>query len=379
MSAAATGPPVPFVDLARQYGPIRDEARAAFERLASAGSFMFGEEHDRFEAEWAEYCGAGHAVGVADGTEALRLGLVALGAGPGREVVTVPHTFVASVEAIVLTGARPVLVDVDPATRCIDPGAARAAVGEATVAVVPVHLYGRPAPLGELVAACPEVPLLEDSAQAHGARLAGRPIGGSGHLAAFSFYPTKNLGAMGDAGALTCDDAEVAETVRSLRFHGSAPGNPNRHERVGSTGRLDTLQAAMLRLKLRHLDEWNDQRRAAAGRYRELLADLPLTLPPEDPDSGHQVFHLYVVEVDDRDRVLAELRGQGVGAAVHYPTPVHLQPAYRELGHAAGDFPAAERLAARCLSLPMFPGITEEEIERTAGALRMILSSRQAA
>jgi dTDP-4-amino-4,6-dideoxygalactose transaminase len=219
------------------------------------------------------------------------------------------------------------------------------------------------------------VPVLEDAAQAQGAELDGRRIGGSGHAAAFSFYPTKNLGAMGDAGALTCDDPELAETVRSLRFHGSAPGQPNRHERVGATGRLDTLQAAMLRLKLRHLDEWNDQRREAAARYRELLAGLPLELPPEDPPGASQVFHLYVVEVDDRDRVLGELREQGIGAAIHYPTPAHLQPAYRDLGYAPGDFPAAERLAARCLSLPLFPGITEPETERVAAVLRAALSA----
>ena len=363
---------VPLVDLAPQYAQIAPHARSVFDRIASGGAFTFGAELEGFEAEFAAYCGTSECVGVANGTDALKLALQALGAGPGTEVVTVPMTFIATVEAIAATGAEPVLVDVDPETRCMDPDRLAAAIGPRTAAVVPVHLYGRPAPMAELARAAGDVALLEDAAQAHGADLDGARAGALGRAAAFSFYPTKNLGAMGDAGAVTTDDPELAATVRSLRHHGAAPGDANRHELAGWTARLDNLQAALLRLKLAHLDAWNRMRREAAAAYRAALDGLPVRLPPPDPPDGSQVFHLFVLEVDDRDGVLESLRSDGVGAAVHYPTPAHLQPAWRALGE-AGDFPAAERLAQRALSLPIFPGITEEQVGRAAGALRRAL------
>jgi dTDP-4-amino-4,6-dideoxygalactose transaminase len=287
----------------------------------------------------------------------------------------VPSTFIATVEAIAATGAKPVLVDVDPATRCMDPERVAAAITPETAAVVPVHLYGRPAPVEAIRAAAGDVPLLEDAAQAHGASLDGRRTGALGSAAGFSFYPTKNLGALGDGGAVVTDDADVAATVRSLRHHGAAEGDANDHIRAGATSRLDNLQAALLSVKLPHLDDWNRQRREAAALYREALAGLPVELPPEDPAGGDQVFHLFAVELDDRDRVRAELREGGVGVAVHYPRPAHLNPAWSELG-SPGDFPAAERLAGRTLSLPMFPGIEEREIEQVGQALAAACGSR---
>jgi dTDP-4-amino-4,6-dideoxygalactose transaminase len=364
---------VPFIDLGRAHEPLQAEFGATFERIARSGAFTLAAELDEFEAAFANYCGAAHCVGVSDGTEGLRLALLALGAGPGREVVTVPSTFIATVEAIAGTGAKPVLVDIDPATRCMDPAALADALGPDTVAVVPVHLYGRPAPMDEIRAACGEVPVLEDAAQAHGAHLDGRRTGALGAIASFSFYPTKNLGALGDAGAVVTDNAELAALVRSMRHHGCAEGDANDHVRGGATSRLDNLQAALLSVKLPHLDAWNAQRREAAALYRDALAGLPLELPQEDPPGGDQVFHLFAVEVDDRDRVREALRAAGIGAAVHYPRPAHLNPAWSALG-ARGDFPAAERLAERTLSLPMFPGITGDEIERVADALRAALA-----
>jgi dTDP-4-amino-4,6-dideoxygalactose transaminase len=360
---------VPFIDLGRAHEPLQAELAATFDRIARSGAFTLAAELGEFEDAFADYCGAAHCVGTSDGTAALRLALVALGAGPGREVVTVPSTFIATLEAISATGAKPVLVDIDPATRCMDPERLADAVGPETAAVVPVHLYGRPAPMDEIRAACGQLPLLEDAAQAHGADLDGRRTGTLGEAAAFSFYPTKPLGALGDAGAVVTDDPDVAAVVRSLRHHGHAPGDANDHVRVGGTSRLDNLQAALLSVKLPHLDAWNAERGEAAELYREALAGLPLELPPDDPPEGTQVFYQFAVEVDDRDRVRSDLREAGVGAGVHYPRPAHLNPAWTMLG-APGDFPAAERLADRTLSLPMFPGIEAGEIERVAEALR---------
>ena len=317
---------VPFIDLGRAHEPLQAELAATFDRIARSGAFTLAAELDEFEAEFAAYCGVAHCVGLCDGTEALRLALVALGAGPGREVVTVPSTFIATLEAIAATGATPVLVDIDPATRCMDPDRLADAVGPDTAAVVPVHLYGRPAPMDEIRAACDGVPVLEDAAQAHGATLDGRRTGTLGTAAAFSFYPTKNLGALGDAGAVVTDDAGLVDVLRSMRHHGHAPGDPNDHVRVGATSRLDNLQAALLSVKLPHLDAWNADRRDAAAQYREALAGLPLDLPPDDPSGGSQVFHLFAVEVDDRDRVRAALNEAGIGAAVHYPAPGAPQP-----------------------------------------------------
>jgi dTDP-4-amino-4,6-dideoxygalactose transaminase len=364
---------VPLVDLSRLDASIIEEAQEVFERLLRSGEFTFGEDLEAFESEFAEYCGVTHCVGVSDGTDALRLALSSMGAGPGREVVTVSHTFVATVEAITATGADVVFVDIDPATRCMDPTQLEMAITTRTAVVLPVHFYGRPAPMGDILAAAGEIPVLEDAAQAHGAELDGRRTGGLGTAAGFSFYPTKNLGAMGDGGAVVTEDPELAATVRSLRHHGADATDANRHLRPGSTARLDNLQAALLRLKLPHLDSWNDARRKAAERYRGALADLPVLLPPGDPDGGRHVYHLFVLEIDDRDRVLAELRAAGIVASVHYPTPVHLQPGWRRLGYSEGSLPHTEAAAARCLTLPIFPGIADSEIDRVVEVLTDVL------
>ncbi len=368
--------PVPLVDLSRLDEDILAAAESRFSRLARSGAFTFGEELEAFETEFADYCGSGDCVGVSDGTNALRIALEALGVGANDEVITVPSTFIATVEAIASVGARPVLVDVDPETRCMDPGRLAEAIGPRTAAVVPVHLYGRPAPMDEILEVCGDIPAVEDAAQAHGAAIGESRAGSFGVAGCFSFYPTKNLGAMGDGGAVVCDDPALAATMRSLRHHGADLSAANRHVRPGSTARLDNLQAAILRLKLRRLDSWNDDRRAAAERYRSLLRGLPVVLPRRDPLEGREVFHLFVIEVDERDRVLAELRQRGVGAAVHYPTPVHLQPGWRWLDYHGGDFPAAEALARRTLSLPIFPGITPEETERVADAIASAVTVR---
>lgn len=376
---AASSPPdaggaldeVPLFDLPRAFEAVRLEAAAAFDRLLRTGQFVLGPDLEMFESSFADYCGVEHCVGVSDGTAALQLGLLALGVEAEAEVITVPNSFVATVEAIVAAGARPRFVDVSAHDRCMDPAELAANLSDDTGAVVPVHLFGRLAPMGVISELCAQarVPVLEDAAQAHGARLAGRRAGAWGEAGAFSFYPTKNLGAAGDAGAIVSRDAATADAVRSLRHHGAPPGQPNRHLRCGTTARLDNLQACILALRLAHLDDENRQRRRATQLYRELLGDLPLTLPPSDEADQESVFHLFVVEVDERDGVLAALRGAGIGAAVHYPTPIHLQPAWRHLGYAAGDFPVAERLAARCLTLPCFPGITEQQQLRVADAL----------
>lgn len=373
MSQQLAGRAVPLVDLSRLDAAILAEAQETFARISHSGAFTFGEDLEAFEAEFAEYCGTAYCVGVSDGTDAVRLSLLAMGVGPGREVITVAHTFVATVEAVAGTGADVVLVDIDPATRCMDATRLEAAIGPKTAAILPVHLYGRPAPMDDILAAAGTIPVLEDAAQAHGAELGGRRIGGLGTAAGFSFYPTKNLGAMGDGGAMVTDDPEIAATVRSLRHHGSDAGDANRHLRPGSTARLDNLQAALLRLKLPHLDSWNDARREAAERYRDSLADLSVVLPPGDPDGGRHVYHLFAIEVDERDRVLAELRAAGIGAAAHYPTPVHLQPGWQALGYAAGSLPHTEAAAARCLTLPIFPGIEDSEIDHVVEALADVL------
>ncbi|CAA9501153.1 MAG: Bacillosamine/Legionaminic acid biosynthesis aminotransferase PglE; 4-keto-6-deoxy-N-Acetyl-D-hexosaminyl-(Lipid carrier) aminotransferase [uncultured Solirubrobacteraceae bacterium] len=375
-AATVVSDALPLFDLARRWSLEREDALAAFERIASAGAFSLGKDLAAFEAEFAAFCGTAHCVGVANGTVALELALRGCGAGPGSEVVTVAHTFVATVEAIAATGATPVLVDIDAATRTLDPAALEAALGPRTTAVVPVHLYGRPADMAAIRAICAPrgVPVVEDAAQAHGARLGERRAGALGTAGSFSFYPTKNLGAMGDGGAVTTDDDEIAALVRSLRHHGSAPGDANRHVYAGGTERLDNLQAALLRLRLRLLDDENAQRRAIADRYRAGLRGLPLTLPPEDASDMTSVSHLFVIETDHRDALRAALAEDGIATGVHYPTPVHMQPAWRHLGYGPGDLPTSERAARRVLSLPIFPGMDNAEVERVCAAVQRALT-----
>ena len=359
---------IPLVDLKRQYTSIKDEIDVAVAQVLEGGWYILGEQVATFESEFASRCGVAHAVGVGSGTAALHLALAACGVVPGDEVITVPHTAVATVAAIELTGARPVLVDIDPAHYTLDPDRLEAAITPRTRAVIPVHLYGCPADLGPVMEIAHQHNLfvVEDCAQAHGALYRGRPVGSWGHIAAFSFYPTKNLGAYGDGGIVITNDQGLAERVRLLRQYGWRERYVSSLK--GLNSRLDELQAAILRVKLRHLGEWNERRRKLARLYDERLAGSGVITPHEPDDTTH-VYHLYVVRHPRRDELRVFLREQDIGSLIHYPVPVHLQPAYRDLGYEGGDFPAAEAAAREVLSLPLYPELHEEEVTMVADAV----------
>ncbi|WP_250283790.1 DegT/DnrJ/EryC1/StrS family aminotransferase [Frankia sp. CiP1_Cm_nod2] len=368
--------PIPLVDLPAQHQEIAAEIEPALAEVMRTGAFIGGKPVALFEQEYADFLGISHCVGVGNGTDALEIALRALGIGTGDEVVLPANTFIATAEAVVRAGARPVLVDVDPATYLIDPAAAAAAIGARTAAVIPVHLYGQAAPVEELLpaAAAAGAVVVEDAAQSQGATRHGRHAGTFGAAAGTSFYPGKNLGAYGDAGAVLTTSAQVAAAARTIGNHGS--DRKYVHGRFGVNSRLDTLQAVVLRAKLARLAAWNTARAAAAARYGELLAELAasgaVTTPVVLPGNTH-VWHLYVIEVDDRDAVLERLHGAGVGAGSHYPVPVHRQEAFADLGYAAGAFPVSERSARRILSLPLYPQITAEQQTRVVDELRKAL------
>ena len=366
---AQVGTAVPFLDLASQQAEVAHEVLPVWEELLTSAGFIGGEQVDGFEREYAEYIGVRFCIGVGNGTDAIELALRATGIGPGDEVIIPVNTFIATAEAVSRIGAVPVFVDVDAEYLLIDPHAVERAITPRTRAIVPVHLYGQTAPMDALrpIAERHGLVLLEDAAQSQGASSTAGRAGALGRVAATSFYPGKNLGAAGDAGAVLTDDASVAEFVRNLGAHGSSVKYV--HDRVGMNSRLDAVQAAVLRAKLRRLDAWNAARRAAADRYTELLADLPGVRVPVARPGNTDVWHLYVVQVDDRDRVHRELGEAGIGAAIHYPTPVHLTGAYADLGYRAGQFPVAERAAGRILSLPMFPHLTDDHQRAVAAAL----------
>ncbi|HEY9477780.1 MAG TPA: DegT/DnrJ/EryC1/StrS family aminotransferase [Microbacteriaceae bacterium] len=354
---------VPFVDLMAQQAEVAEEVLPQWQRLFAAARFVGGEEVESFERDFASFTGARHCVGVANGTDALELALRAVGVERGGQVIVPVNTFIATAEAVSRIGAVPVFVDVDPDHLLIDPDAVAAAVTPRTQAIVPVHLFGQVAPVDRLLPTAERhgIPLVEDNAQAQGASLdegavaAGR-TGSLGTIAATSFYPGKNLGAAGDAGAVTTDDADLVRTVRELGAHGSTVKYV--HDRIGMNSRLDALQAVVLSAKLKRLEGWNALRRRAASCYRELLAELDWVQPPTPRPGSVPVWHLYVVQVDERDRVLAKLGAEGIGAAIHYPTPLHLTAAYECLDYRKGQFPVAEAATDRILSLPMFPHLT---------------------
>ncbi|MFD3546624.1 DegT/DnrJ/EryC1/StrS family aminotransferase [Streptomyces sp. NPDC058655] len=363
---------IPLVDLKAAHAEVAADVRAGFDRVLADTAFIGGEEVRAFEREYARFAGVGHCVGVANGTDALELALRAAGVGVGDEVVLPANTFIATAGAVARIGARPVLVDCLPDSLLMNPTAALEAVGRSTRAVVPVHLHGQCADAAELAARLPaRVKVVEDAAQSQGATRDGRSPG-SGAVAATSFYPGKNLGAYGDAGAVVTDDGETAALVRALANHGGTA--KYRHDVAGFNSRLDGLQAVVLRAKLARLADGNAARRAAAARYDALLGDLAasgrVTLPVTAAGNVH-VWHLYVVRVAaaDRDGVVGKLNSEGIGAGVHYPVPVHLTPAFGHLGHARGDFPHAEQAADRMLSLPLFPQITAAQQQRVVGAL----------
>lgn len=353
---------VPFVDLQIQYQNLQNEIMPAIASVMQRGAFILGEEVSQFEQSFAEYCGAKYCVGVASGCDALLWALKACKIGPGDEVITAANTFIATVLAISFAGARPVLVDCLEDTYEMDPQAVRRAITPRTKAIMPVHLYGHPADMDAIMAIAREHGLIviEDAAQAHGAMYKGKKCGTFGKIGCFSFYPGKNLGAYGDGGAIVTDDPEMAAQVRMLRNY----GQPRKyyHEIVGWNSRLDTVQAAILNVKLRRLDEWNEARREHARRYCELLASMPVVLPQEAPHARH-VYHLFVIRIARRDDVMAQLAARGISCGIHYPVPVHLQMAYSSLGYNRGSFPISERVAGEILSLPMYPELTDQQIE----------------
>jgi dTDP-4-amino-4,6-dideoxygalactose transaminase len=362
---------VPIVDLRAQYQSLKGEIDSAIARVVASTRFIGGEECRLFEQEFAEFCGARHAVGVANGTDALTIALRAYGIGPGDEVVTVANTFIATGEAILLNGARPVFVDVDEASFTMDPARLETAITPRTRLLVPVHLYGHPAnmrPILEL-AARHRLPVLEDAAQAHGAELDGKRAGSLGHAACFSFYPGKNLGAYGDAGMVTTNDPDFAARVRQIANHG---GGTHKYDNVvvGTNSRLDALQAAILRVKLRQLGRWTAERRERALAYSRLLDGTPgLALPREQP-WGRSAWHLYTLRAERRDALQAHLEGLGIGTALHYPRPIHLQPAMAAAGGKPGDLPVSERLSREVLQVPLYPELPLETLERVALEIR---------
>jgi dTDP-4-amino-4,6-dideoxygalactose transaminase len=360
---------VPYLDLPAQIRALRPELDAAIARSLDTGAFCLGPEVQQFEKEFAAFCSAAHCVGFNSGTSALHVAMRLLNIGPGDEVITTPYTFIATSWAIVYTGARPVFVDIEEATFNLDPRLVEKAITARTKAILPVHLYGQPCDLDPLleIARHHHLPLVEDAAQAHGARYRGKPVGTMGEMSAFSFYPTKNLGACGEAGALVTNRADLAARARALREHGSR--TRYLHEEVGYNYRMEGIQGAVLRVKLTRLDAWNAARRAIARRYQELLQDTPLILP-RDASYAESVYHLYTVRHPSRDRLKAHLEACGIGSAIHYPLTLHLQKCFGHLGHQPGDFPVAERAARECLSLPIYPELTDAQIEHVARSIR---------
>jgi dTDP-4-amino-4,6-dideoxygalactose transaminase len=354
--------------LKAQYANIKPEIDAAIQRVIDNRSFILGKEVTDFEQAFASCVGASGAVGVASGTAALQLALLVVGIGPGDEVITSAYTFIATAEAISLTGARPVFVDIDPQTYNIDPDRVKDAITPRTKAILPVHLYGQPAQMRPLreIAERHDLWLIEDAAQAHAAEYDGKRCGSIGDLACFSFYPSKNLGAYGDAGAVTGNDERLLAKVRKLRDHGRA--TKYEHEEIGFGERMDGLQAAILGAKLPHIEEWTEARRAHARLYNELLVDSDVVTPFEPPNTRH-VYHLYVIRTRRRDAMMEHLKAKGIGAGVHYPIPLHRQPAYLKQGYGDVRLPITQRVAGEVVSLPMYPELSREQIEYVAHAV----------
>ncbi len=357
--------PVPYLDLRAQLKPLRAEIDAAIARTLDNCSFCLGPDVAQFEKDFAQFCGAQHALGFNSGTSALHVALLLLGVGPGDEVITTPYTFIATSWAISYCGAKPVYVDIEPASFNLDPRQLEAAITPRTKAVLPVHLYGHPFDVAAIAAICKKhnLPLVEDACQAHGATYQGKTVGSLGDLACFSFYPAKNLGACGEGGALVTNSAALAARAKSLREHGSTVRY--HHDELGFNYRLEGLQGAVLGVKLKCLAHWTAARRRVAGRYAELLAGTPLQLPTVAAGC-ESAWHLYTVRSLRRDDLKKHLDANGIGNAVHYPMPLHLQKAYAPLGYQAGDFPVAEKASREVLSLPMFPELADAQLQRVA-------------
>jgi dTDP-4-amino-4,6-dideoxygalactose transaminase len=367
---------IPLVDLRAQYLEIQQEIDLAIQGVVDSTHFIMGPEVGKFEAEFAAYCGVAHCAGVSSGTSALELALRALGIGAGDEVITTAHTFIATAEAISAVGAIPVFIDIDPDYFTLNPAQIAPAVTSRTRAVLPVHIYGLPAGMEEIctIAKALGVPVIEDAAQAHGAEVRGRKVGTFGDAACFSFYPGKNLGAYGDAGAVVTNRDDVAATVRLLRNHGRR--SKYVHDIKGFGERLDTLQAAILLAKLPYLSRWTEARRELAARYAHELSGLGLVLPRE-PSGVCSAWHLYVIRIAERDALLEHLNRRGIGAGIHYPVPLHLQPAYADLGYREGDLPVTEAVAASCISLPLYPEMNCEQQDAVIAAIRNFIREVQ--
>lgn len=361
---------IPFLDMTARHAPIREELIRVMTEVLDSGSFVGGRHVEEFEGNFAAGCGTSHCVGVGSGTEALWLTMAAMGIGPGDEVVTTPMTFAATVEAICLTGAKPVFADIDERTYTLNPAAFERAITSRTKAVIPVHLFGQPAEMDVISRIARErgIRVIEDAAQAHGAEYLGHRAGSMGDAGCFSFYPSKNLGALGEGGAVVTNDDELAMKLRMLRDHGQT--GKNRHTLVGWNSRLDAVQAAVLGVKLRYLDRDNRLRRDLAVRYNQGLAGLPDLLPPRVLEGGSHVYHVYALRVRNRWSLLESLEAADIGYGIHYPTPVHLQPAYRALGYDSGDFPVAERCAKEFVSLPIYPELSYSQSCRIIEVVR---------
>jgi dTDP-4-amino-4,6-dideoxygalactose transaminase len=371
--ARCAGPAVPFLDLKAQYEGLRDEILPAIAEVAESAAYVLGPKVEAFEGAFAAYAGSKHCIAVNSGTSALHLALIAAGVGPGDEVITVPMTFVATCWAISYVGATPVFVDVDPDTATIDVRQVASKINARTKAILPVHLYGQPADMAPLLEAGSRfgIPVVEDAAQAHGARYGDRGAGSMGLSGCFSFYPGKNLGAYGEGGAIVTQDDRVAARLRALRDH--AQSRRYHHDEIGFNYRMDGFQGAVLGVKLRRLEAWTEARRRLADRYRERLSGLPIELPIEARGRRH-AWHLFVARHTQRDLIREGLEARQIQSGLHYPVPVHLQKAYEHLGHRPGDFPVSERIAGECFSLPMFPELTLEQQDRVIDALRETLN-----
>lgn len=370
---------VPFLDLKAQYAGIKDEVNGAIQEALNTCAFAGGPFVKNFENEWAAYCGVPYAVGVGSGTEALRLVLIACGIGPGNEVITVPNSFFATAEAISLAGATPVFVDIDPETYTMNPALIEAAITERTRAIIPVHIFGQTADMDPImeIGRRRSLFVIEDACQAHGAEYKGKRAGSIGDAGCFSFYPGKNLGAYGEAGAILTCNQSISDRVRILRDHGQQ--RKYYHQFIGCNGRMDGIQGAILSVKLKHLDEWNNARRRAVLRYRELLASVEGLLLPKEAPYGTHVYHIFAVRTQQRDTMIESLSARGVHCAIHYPVPIHLQVAYASLGLDLGSFPVAELCAGEFLSLPMYPELTDEQIVHVAASIREVRERSQAA
>jgi dTDP-4-amino-4,6-dideoxygalactose transaminase len=361
---------VPFLDLTAHHAPLRSEFDAAIAEVIDSAAFAGGPVVTQFEAEFAAFCGSRFAVGLGSGTEALWLALLACDIGPGDEVITVPNTFMATAEAITYTGAKPVFVDIDPRTYTLDPSQLQAALTGRTKAIIPVHLFGQTADLDPILAFGQQHGLfvIEDAAQAHGSEYKGRKAGSLGHAGCFSFYPGKNLGAFGEAGAVVTNDEELQEKIRILRDHGQV--RKYYHAMIGWNCRMDGIQAAILRVKLRHLASNNQLRRAHAEFYNQSFAEVDEIVTPAEAVNGRHVYHIYAVRTPERDDMLRLLAEKNIGCAIHYPVAIHLQEAYQGLGYSEGDFPISERACAEVLSLPMYPELTETQLLLVSDAVK---------